>query len=468
MNKKWIRGLHYLALPTLLAAASIAVRGQSGISSGVIVQNGYVLDSSLFALGSRPVGFGAGTSGGRYGKVYMVTSSADDGSYGTLRYGVQNLAGPRWIVFDPNLFPPGVKTSIYLNSPLRIDGTNNDERRDNHLTIDGRGSYVSLRRNISWNLMQKCWYKPVEDPNDRKCWDGSDLTTWSSAYECFKAPNAVVGPLINIRSAKNVIITHIDFAKFRIDTPPPTPTNPHQADYQCFEDMITIFNGQSDQTTENYNFIWINRSEFRDCGDECVTATAPSYNGVIAGVTVSRNLFANTYKGLMFGNGTGPAAPTDNYGLAGSVYQNRFVNVRIRQPRVQNAYADVFNNLFENWLDSAVSAKPQSRVMVEQNVFRAVVETAGAWGYDASDQQSRLWARDNILNTGEITGTSRSPFPACAAAGGPFYNDCSVPMTRLSLMTYPAARDWVRARAGWENTRNDVRDAYLAELAGMQ
>jgi hypothetical protein len=41
-------------------------------------------------------------------------------------------------------------------------------------------------------------------------------------------------------------------------------------------------------------------------------------------------------------------------------------------------------------------------------------------------------------------------------------------MTRLSLMTYPAARDWVRARAGWENTRNDVRDAYLAELAGMQ
>jgi pectate lyase len=231
--------------------------------------------------------------------------------------------------------------------------------------------------------------------------------------------------------------------------------------------MITIYNGKSDQATENYDHIWINRSEFRDCGDECVTATAPSYNGVIAGVTVSRNLFANTYKALMFGNGTGPVAPDDNYGLAGSVYQNRFVNVRIRQPRVQNAYADVFNNLFENWLGTAVGAYTQSRVMVEQNVFRAVTKTGGAWGYYAPDRQSRLWARENVLNTGAISGTSRSPFPACVAAGGPFYNDCSVPMTRLSSMTYPAARDWVRARAGWQNTQNDVRDAYLAELEGM-
>ena len=45
-------------------------------------------------------GYGKYAVGGRGGVVYHVTSLADDGSVGTLRYGIESLTGPRTIVFD--------------------------------------------------------------------------------------------------------------------------------------------------------------------------------------------------------------------------------------------------------------------------------------------------------------------------------------------------------------------------------
>jgi Domain of unknown function (DUF4082) len=45
-------------------------------------------------------GFGATSKGGRGGDVYHVTKLSDDGSAGTLRYGIEKAKGPRTIVFD--------------------------------------------------------------------------------------------------------------------------------------------------------------------------------------------------------------------------------------------------------------------------------------------------------------------------------------------------------------------------------
>jgi pectate lyase len=439
----------------LMASATLTSVAPGQLTSARIVigPDGRVVDSSLFD-GNEPAGFAAGTTGGLGGRVYVVTSTADDGADGTLRYGVETLTEARWIVFDPNVFPPNVKTTIDLQRPLQIIGADNPAA--NNLTIDGRGSRVSLRRSVSWGLMLGCWYEAGQPEWNRVCWDPDIPSTYGSAYECFKEPGAKVGPLINIKSAKNIIITHIDFAKVRTGTPPPTPIGPHWLDDQCFEDMISVYNLASERDTQYYDRIWINRSEFRDCGDECVAVTSASSNGYLARVTLSRNLFASTNKGLMISGGPEPLPPS-TMGLAASVYQNRFVSVKMRQPRVELAYADVFNNLYENWLSKAIDAQNYSRVTAEQNVFRSVTTASGAWTY--SGVNAYLWARGNVKSDSAITGTSRSPFPACSSAGGPFYNDCSVPMFGLSSTSYAAARDWVRARSGWAPTANDVRDA---------
>ncbi|MDN5422231.1 MAG: pectate lyase, partial [Chryseobacterium sp.] len=57
-------------------------------------------------------GFGRYTSGGRGGKIYLVTKTSDDGSEGTLRYAL-NQKGPRYIIFKTG-------GTIYLQSPLKI------------------------------------------------------------------------------------------------------------------------------------------------------------------------------------------------------------------------------------------------------------------------------------------------------------------------------------------------------------
>jgi len=67
-------------------------------------------------------GYGRFAQGGRGGDVYIVTNLSDDG-VGSLRYGIENMNGPRTIVF-------AVSGTVALKSTLEIS--------DSNLTIAGQ------------------------------------------------------------------------------------------------------------------------------------------------------------------------------------------------------------------------------------------------------------------------------------------------------------------------------------------
>src|SRR5262245_59353996 len=138
------------------------------------------------------------------------------------------------------------------------------------------------------------------------------------------------------------------------------------------------------------------------------------------------------------------------------MYHNRFVTVRQRQPRVTQAIAHVYNNLFEDWLESAITAHADTRVIVEENVFRDKTTTKDAWVRVKDSSDSHLWEKNSLKRTDSISGTNESSnFPACSAF---FWYDCSV-VTNLS--NYEVGRDRIRALAGWKQVTNDVRPCVL-------
>lgn len=81
------------------------------------------LDFGVLAAFPGAEGHGRETTGGRGGDVYVVTSLADDGSKGTLRYGIEKMTEPRTIVFQ-------VSGTIHLSKELKI--------KKNNLTIAGQ------------------------------------------------------------------------------------------------------------------------------------------------------------------------------------------------------------------------------------------------------------------------------------------------------------------------------------------
>lgn len=90
--------------------------------------NGETYKGKVFSFRPRRLAFpradGAGkyAVGGRDGIVYHVTSLSDDGSEGTLRYGLETLTGPRTIVFDVSGAIQLIKTLVCKDKNVTIAG----------------------------------------------------------------------------------------------------------------------------------------------------------------------------------------------------------------------------------------------------------------------------------------------------------------------------------------------------------
>ena len=249
---------------------------------------------------------------------------------------------------------------------------------------------------------------------------------------------------MKLRSAKNIIITHIDFWQKIEGIEPGYAVK----DKQCFSDVISIYNTPQDQTTKYFTNIWINQSNFQDCGDECIGITRASLLSR-SFITISNNYFRNSYKAIVLGSKN----DSGDHQILASVYQNSFVNNKIRQPRVEKAIAHVFNNVFENWSSNGVEARDDTRVMVEDNVFRAISQKNHPWRKFGTSN-AYVWARNNIFagvsNPNEYETGS---YPKSHNKGGPWYYDDSV----ATKKSYPTAITELREFCGWKNHSNDVR-----------
>lgn len=109
------------------------------------------MEAVEFAAFPGAEGHGRNATGGRGGKVHIVTSLADDGTKGTLRYGIEKVSGARTIVFQ-------VSGIIHLKKELKI--------REGNLTIAGQtapgdgiclaGWPVSLGDNVDNVIVRFC------------------------------------------------------------------------------------------------------------------------------------------------------------------------------------------------------------------------------------------------------------------------------------------------------------------------
>ncbi|MDK2126114.1 pectate lyase family protein [Parachitinimonas caeni] len=408
------------------------------VMAGVIEQS--VVNSQLF---ESLHGFGRNTRGGIGGDIYLVTRGDDamqeirpgrwEPVEGTLRHAIEKQAGPRWILFDPVVFPADREVPIYLEKPLNINS---------QTTVDGRGSKVSIRRQYRWDDVEK-WEKI------------------GKVYECTAKthPSRMLGPIIRLHAVNQVVLTHLDFRKEYMGTPPDFGVESPLLDAQCFADIITAVN--LDATAEKYfDQIWINRSTFQECGDECIAFTNANIHHR-SYATVSANLFLNANKAIIQGR-----TMDTPFGVAVSYYRNHFDHVRQRSPRVENGYAHVFNNLYQGWSIYGAAASSHSRVLVEQNAFLAntAQRVTDPWIYiDPND--ANLWARSNLFDGVPEPGRfATAQFPRCKEEGGPWYLPCRTayypaegPLA-ISVITPSQAQALLAAGAGWEATTNDVRD----------
>lgn len=141
-------------------------------------------------------GGGAAASGGRGGDVYHVTSLADNGEEGSLRYGIENADGPRTIVFDTG-------GTIQLESTLVIKASNltlaGQTAPGDGITLAGYPVSIGRHKDGVDNVIVRCLRFRVGDIHaiGNKTFGGNKDLKGSAA------------DALNVLSSTNVILDHV-------------------------------------------------------------------------------------------------------------------------------------------------------------------------------------------------------------------------------------------------------------------
>jgi pectate lyase len=188
--------------------------------------------------------------------------------------------------------------------------------------------------------------------------------------------------------------------------------------------------------------IWIDHCTLSLCGDECIGMANISGPGQ-AKFTVSWCDFSNQYYVALIGQTREDYV--DDKRIRLTFHHNRIRGAARRSPRVNRATADIYNNFYEGWVDWAVAANANSKVLIEGNIFQPRV---GA---------SRMAV--NVGTTDQIEGFVRTENNSLLYGTKTVSNEAgkvSVPTYARSVET-PDDRlqQRIRTESGWQNLNVD-------------
>jgi pectate lyase len=186
--------------------------------------------------------------------------------------------------------------------------------------------------------------------------------------------------LILIKDRRNIIITNFTFTRGHYHNPLWGDEN---IDKQCLGDMISIFNSVSATTANAVTKVWINKSSFANCGDECIGITRPVLNASQL-FSISYSRFTMTDKTMILGGDLASDSTESNvkyipYGERPyriSLYRSYFRETTQRNPRTMSAILHIYNNIFSDWdaylvynAPNETTGEVKSRVFMEENLF---------------------------------------------------------------------------------------------------
>jgi pectate lyase len=266
---------------------------------------------------------------GNYKKNICIVSKASDeaGSEkekGTLRYFIEEANNApademTWIIFAPDVFGADKNVTIDLHKALPLPS---------NTIIDGRGVKVTIASEDDTSLIQLRDSKNVIIKN---------LILHK------------VGPYVRQKYEKN------------IDFPVSRPGFDPARTIRGIDGDGVNFRGDSDN-------IWIDHCTFFLCGDECLGVMS-SPEAVNTKITVSWCDFSDQYYAALIGHST--EEKEFDHKIRFTFHHNRVKGTARRNPRVNRATVDVYNNYIEGWKDWAMAANASAKVLIEANIFEA-------------------------------------------------------------------------------------------------
>ncbi len=348
-------------------------------------------------------GYGAGTTGGSGGQIIRVTTTADSG-VGSLRWALEDVSGPRIIVFDVN--------EVSLTSSVVI--------RDGDVTIAGQTaggvqvSGASLRVVDSNVIIQGMIFRPGDDPDGSSPGNRDGITIGTSS-----------------KTVSNIVIDHNSF-EWGID------------------ENVTIYRHVTDVTFSN-NIVAQGLHESIASSDSGYGLLVHAGGGtdVPERITIANNLFAyNSARNPWIKHGE----------------EIELVNNFVYAPEHQHRAIDLGDHASDNYsipqymtvnvINNVYEAGQETRTTDFNNNYQTAIRVANVADSDFYIDGNLLYDKNGQLLSSEYHGYSSSDVGAASAFEG----------SGVTIMDAELVRDFILANASASPSDRDEVDQRIIDM----